>query len=74
MSQTQIAARIDSRVKKAVEMRCRDRGLKMGRFVEDALVEKLEELEDIEDLKKIRHDPTRPLTDVIRDLGVDGKL
>jgi hypothetical protein len=74
MPQSQLATRIDSRVKQAVEEVCRARGLKIGRFVEDALLDKLEELEDIEDLKTIRHEPTRPLSDVIRDLKLDGKL
>ena len=35
------------------------------------LVDKLEELEDVEDLKKIRCEPSRPLEDVLRDLGLD---
>ncbi len=74
MAQSQLATRIDSRVKKAVEDLCRERGLKMGRFIEDALLDKLEELEDIEDIKRIRHDPTRPLAEVIRDLKLGDKL
>ncbi len=46
----------------------------MNRFVEDAIIDKLEELEDIEDLKAIRHEPARPLTAILKDLGLDGKL
>jgi hypothetical protein len=74
MAQMQIATRIDSRVKKAIEKTCEARGLKIGRFVEDALIDKLEELADIEDIKKIRRQPTRPLADVIHDLGLDGEI
>lgn len=74
MGQTQLATRVDSRVKKAVEKICQMRGLKMSRFIEDALLDKLEELEDIEDLKQIRHDPTRSLDDVIQDLNLHDKL
>jgi hypothetical protein len=74
MPLTQLATRIDSRVKKAIERTCEARGLKIGRFVEDALIDKLEELSDIEDIKKIRREPTRPLADVIRDLGLDGEI
>jgi len=74
MSQVQLAARIDARVKDAMDRLCDARGLKMNRFVEDAIVDKLEELEDIEDLKAIRHEPTRPLSAVLKDLGLDGKL
>ena len=74
MQQTQLATRIDRRVKKAVEEVCAARGLKMNRFIEEALLDKLEELEDIEDLKAIRHESTRPLSDLLQDLGLDGKL
>ena len=62
MSQIQLATRIDAEVKKAVETLCESRGLKMNRFIEDALIDKLEELEDTEDLARIRFEPTRPLS------------
>jgi hypothetical protein len=71
MELAQLATRVDKRVKRAVEEVCRARGLKMNRFIEDALIDKLEELEDVEDLKKIRCEPSRPLEDVLRDLGRD---
>lgn len=74
MAQAQLATRIDARVKKAVEQVCDMRGLKMNRFIEDALIDKLEELEDIEDLKKIRGEPTRSLSEVLQDLKLVGKL
>ena len=74
MPLTQLATRIDSRVKEAVEDVCSRRGLKMNRFIQDALLDKLEELEDIEDLKQIRCEPTKPLAEVIRDLGLDGEI
>lgn len=71
MAQTQLATRVDERVKKAVEEICNARGLKMNRFIEDALIDKLEELEDIEDLKKIRCEPTRSFEEILRDLKFD---
>jgi hypothetical protein len=71
MALTQLATRIDKRVKKAIEEVCNARGLKMNRFIEDALIDKLEELEDIEDLKKIRFEPTRSLEDIVADLKLD---
>ncbi len=74
MPQVQHASRIDARVKEALDRVCEARGLKLNRFVEDAIIDKLEELEDIEDLKAIRHEPTRPLAAVLKDLGLDGKL
>ena len=45
MGQVQLAKRIDARVKDAVEKLCDARGLKMNRFIEEALLDKLEELE-----------------------------
>ncbi len=74
MAQVQMATRIDERVKRAVEEVCEARGLKMGRFIEDALIDKLEELADLEDLQKIRTEPTRSLEEVIRELGLEGKI
>jgi GTP cyclohydrolase FolE2 len=74
MAQVQMATRIDERVKRAVEEVCAARGLKMGRFVEDALIDKLEELADLEDLQKIRAEPTRSLEEVIKELGLDGEI
>lgn len=74
MKQVQLATRIDARVKAAVEEVCDARGLKMNRFIEEALLDKLEELEDIEDIKRIRFEPTRPLAEVLKDLKLDGKL
>jgi len=71
MAQTQLATRVDERIKRAVEEICNTRGLKMNRFIEDALIDKLEELEDIEDLKKIRCELTRPFDDILRDLKLD---
>ena len=74
MALVQIATRIDSRLKQAVEEVCTQRGLKIGRFVQDALLDKLEELEDIEDLKAIRLEPTKSFSDVLSDLELDGEL
>jgi len=62
--QAQLATRIESKIKRAVRRACRSRGLKMNRFIEDALLDKLEELEDIKDLKKIQGEPRRPLEEV----------
>lgn len=72
--QAQLAARIDPRVKAAVEEYCRARGLKMNRFIETALLDRLEEIEDIDDVKRLRTEPTRPLKEVLRALKRDGLL
>lgn len=71
MAQKQLATRVDERVKNAVEEVCASRGLKMNRFIEEALIDKLEELEDVEDLKKIRFEPTRPLEEIVGELLLD---
>lgn len=46
----------------------------MNHFIQEALLDRLEELEDIEDLKEIRHEPTRPLSEILKELKLDGKL
>ncbi|MDZ4673965.1 MAG: hypothetical protein SGI84_05890 [Gemmatimonadota bacterium] len=56
-----ISARIDARLKAALDEFCRSRGLVLNNVVQDALLNRLEELEDVENLKAIRHEPTRPL-------------
>ena len=74
MPLAQIAVRVDGRLKHAVDAACRARGMKLTRFVQDALLDKLEEIADAEDLPRLRREPTRPLRDLIRDLGLDGDL
>ena len=74
MGTVQISARVDESLKMAVEQYCRSRGIVMNHFVQEALLDRLEELEDVEDLKKIRHEPTRPLAEVLEELKLDGKL
>ena len=70
----QISARVDPALKTAIERYCRSRGLVMNHFIQEALLDRLEELADIEDLKKLRHEPTRPLADVLGELKLDGRL
>lgn len=73
IARVQISARVDDVLKTAVE-RCRkSRGIVMNHFIQEALIDRLEELEDIEDLKQLRHEPTRPLADVLRELELDGQ-
>jgi serine/threonine protein kinase HipA of HipAB toxin-antitoxin module len=74
MGTVQISARVDPALKKAVENYCRSRGIIMNHFIQEALLDRLEELEDSEDLKRIRHEPSRPLSDVLAELKLDGKL
>ena len=74
MSVMQLATKVEGKVKKAVEEVCRVRGLKMSKFIEDALLDKLEELEDIEDLKTLRREPSRSISEVLQDLKASGKI
>jgi hypothetical protein len=74
MPLAQIAVRVDGRLKRAVDAACKARGVKITRFVQDALMDKLEEIADVEDLPRLRKEPTRPLRDLIRDLGLDGEV
>jgi uncharacterized protein (DUF1778 family) len=71
MPLTQIAVRVDDRLKRAVDEACRVRGVKLTRFVQDALLDKLEEIADADELPLLRREPTRPLRDLIRDLGLE---
>ena len=46
----------------------------MNHFIQEALLDRLEELEDIEELKRLRHEPTRPLAEVLGELKLNGAL
>ena len=74
MATVQISARIDARLKKALDELCRSRGMVMNHFIQEALLDRLEELEDVEDLKAIRHEPTRPLAEVLAELKLRGSI
>ena len=74
MGRVQIDVKVDEAPRNAAEGSCKPRGLVMKHVVQEALLDRLEELEDIEDLKKIRHEPTRPLADLLRELRLDGGL
>jgi hypothetical protein len=74
MGTVQISARIEKALKSAIEKYCKSRGIVVNHFIQEALLDRLEELEDVEDLKKIRHEPTRPLSEVLSELKLDGKI
>jgi hypothetical protein len=74
MKPVQLATKIDERVKKSMEKICKRRGLKLNRFIEDAILDKLEELEDLEELKALRREKFRPIEDVLQDLKKSGKI
>lgn len=74
MATVQISARIDVRLKRVLDEVCRSRGIVMNHFIQEAVLDRLEELEDVEDLRAIRHEPTRPLADVLAELRLDGSV
>jgi len=74
METVQLATRIDSRIKKTVDLVCKQRGLKLNKFVEEALLSQLEELEDIADIQALRKEASRPLSEIMKDLKKHGKL
>lgn len=74
MKSKQLATKIDSSVKDALDSICEERGIKMNRFIEDAILDKLEEMEDIEDLRKLRQETFRPLSEIMNELKKNGKI
>ena len=74
MPSVQISARVDETLKIAMERYCRSQGIVMDHFIEEALRDRLEEQEDIEDVRRIRHGRTRPMSEVVEDLRLDGTI
>ncbi|MCB9091309.1 MAG: hypothetical protein H6621_10285 [Halobacteriovoraceae bacterium] len=74
MGAKQLATKIDARVKDALDDFCEERGYKINRFVEDAILDKLEEFEDISDLRKLRNESFRDFSEVLSELKKSGKL
>ena len=63
-----LSARIDTRIKAMADKFCKSRGLVMARFVEEAILDKLEESQDVADISKLRRESVRPFDDVLREL------
>lgn len=74
MGDAQLATKIDKDVKEAVKEVCDERGLKMNKFIEDALIDKLEEMEDLENLRTLRKDSVKSFRQTLKKLKSRGKL
>jgi hypothetical protein len=74
MGAKQLATKIDEDIKTALDLFCEENGLKIGKFVEDAILDKLEEYSDISELRKIRLEKFRSFTEVLKELKSSGKL
>ncbi len=68
MKQSVITARVDQRIKKLADQVCASKGLIMARFIEDAILDKIEELTDASEVQKLRREPTRPLSEILKEL------
>ena len=53
---------------------CKENGLDLGKFIEDAILDKLEEIVDVQDIKKLKKESFTPFEDVVKDLKKNGKL
>lgn len=74
MAAKQLATKIDETIKDALDAFCEENGLKINRFLEDAILDKIEEYEDLSDLRKLRAESFRSFDDVLKDLKKSGKL
>lgn len=68
MEQAVLTARVNKRVKSLADKWCKSQGLVLARFIEDAILDKLEESHDISEIEKLRREPTRPFTEVMKEL------
>ena len=73
MGKVQISAWVDEALKHAMTRHCRSRGISTDLFVEETLIDRLQEIDDIEDVKRVRHEATRPLAEVLEELELDGR-
>lgn len=70
MGAKQLGTKIDENIKDSLDAFCKTNGIKIGRFVEDAILDKLEEHIDISELEKIRKEKFKPFSKVLKDLKV----
>ena len=68
MEQAVLTARVNKKVKKLADQWCKSQGLVMARFIEEAILDKLEENIDISEIEKLRREPTRPFAEVMKEL------
>jgi len=74
MALKQLATKIDENIKNALDAYCEKRGLIIARFLEDAILDKIEEDEDLSDLRKLRGESFKSMDAVIKELKALGKL
>jgi hypothetical protein len=57
-------------VKELADKWCSAKGLVLAKFIEDAILDKLEEHQDIAEIDALRREPTRPFREVLPELKV----
>jgi hypothetical protein len=68
MEQAVLTARVNKKVKNLADKWCKSQGLVLARFIEDAIIDKLEESHDISEIEKLRREPSRPFAEVMKEL------
>ena len=68
MEQAVLTARVNKKVKNLADKWCKAQGLVLARFIEDAIIDKLEESHDISEIEKLRREPSRPFAEVMKEL------
>ena len=68
MEQAVLTARVNKKVKALADRWCKSQGLVMARFIEEAILDKLEENLDLEEIENLRREPTRPFSEVMKEL------
>jgi hypothetical protein len=68
MKEGNLAVVLPMDLKKAVSNHCKEHGLKMKKFVEEALIEKLENTMDIASIAARENEETIPLSEVLKKL------
>ena len=68
MEQAILTARVNKKVKKLADDWCKSEGLIMAKFIEEAILDKLEEHLDLAEIESLRREPTRPFSEVMKEL------
>jgi uncharacterized protein (DUF1778 family) len=68
MSSVLISARISKDVKDLASNWCKANGFVMAKFIEEAMIEKLEEHIDSQEIDKLRKEPTRAFSAILKEL------
>lgn len=64
-----ISTQISDKAKKALNLFCKKRGIKIGRFIENAIIEKLEDEIDMAEYEERKNEERMSLDEVIKALG-----